>query len=206
MNAIPPTKLPRREEILDVATELFAERGFDGASMSDVADRVGMRKASLYYHFATKDVLYEAVIERLIVGLQAPLEAIYASDGTFEERLDLLTSTLVSTLGDRPHAARLLVREAMDWGPVMRGSLLDRVMFVLDASAAWIGAGQDAGVFVEGDPRHVVLTALGFHFMPFVLGKLVERYLGRSPFDPAFIAARRAELAIQTRALHVVAR
>lgn len=206
MNEVTETKQPRREEILDVATALFAERGFDGASMSDVADRVGMRKASLYYHFATKDDLYEAVIERLIASLQAPLEAIYAGGGTFAERLDTLTSTLVGALAERPHAARLLIREAMDWGPVIRGTLLDRVMFVLDGSAAWIRAGQDAGVFVEGDPKHVVLTALGFHFMPFVLGKLVERYLGCSPFDPAFVTARRAELAIQTRALHLVPR
>src|SRR5882672_3367680 len=77
----------RKEEILDVATRLFAERGYDGASMNDVAERVGMRKASLFYHFATKDALYEAVLNRLIERLATPLAAVYASEGSFVERL-----------------------------------------------------------------------------------------------------------------------
>src|SRR5215831_12665716 len=64
---------PRKEEILDAATRLFAERGYEGASMNDVAERVGMRKASLFYHFATKDALYEAVLDRLVEGLRVEL-------------------------------------------------------------------------------------------------------------------------------------
>ena len=42
---------PRREEILDQATQLFAERGYEGTSMADLAERVALRKASLFHHF-----------------------------------------------------------------------------------------------------------------------------------------------------------
>src|SRR5258706_1805615 len=104
----------RKEEILDVATRLFAERGYDGASMNDVAERVGMRKASLFYHFATKDALYEAVLNRLIERLATPLAAVYASEGSFVERLDTATDALASAISHSPFTARLLVREAMD--------------------------------------------------------------------------------------------
>ncbi len=142
----------RKEEILDVATRLFAERGYEGASMNDVAEQVGMRKASLFYHFATKDALYEAVIDRLIASLHEPLEAIYASSGTYAERLDALTRTLVEALGSRPYAARLLLRETMDWGPVMRGKLAERILLVLEAGASWIRAGQEAGRVRRGRP------------------------------------------------------
>lgn len=200
-----PAEVPtaRKEEIINVATRLFAERGYEGASMNDVAEVVGMRKASLFYHFATKDALYEAVIDKLIASLHEPLEAIYASSGTFPERLDALTSTLVDALSSRPYAARLLVREAMDWGPVMRGKLVERLMLVLEAGAAWVRAGQDQGTFVEGDPRHMVLSAIGMHFMPFILGNVVERYTGKSPFDPEFAAVRRTELKRQARDMHM---
>ncbi len=193
----------RKEEILELATALFAERGYEGVSMNDVAESVGMRKASLFYHFASKDSLYEAVLDRLIASLQAPLEAIYASGGKYTDRLEALTSTIVVALGERPHAARLLVREAMDWGPVIRGKLHERILLVLEAGAAWLRAGQDDGVFVEGDPKHVVLSAIGFHFMPFILGELVERYTGTAPFDPAFVEKRRVELVRQARNLHL---
>ncbi len=194
---------PRKEEILDVATDLFAERGYEGASMNDVAERVGMRKASLFYHFATKDALYEAVLDRLVASLQAPLEVIYRSSGTFPERLDAVTETLVTALGERPHAARLLVREVMDWGPLARGKWSERLMLVLEGGAAWVKAGQDQGVFVDGDPKHIVLTAVGVHFLPFLVGQLVEKYTGKGAFDPTFVEARRRELKAQMRRLHL---
>ena len=52
------------ERILDAAEELFAERGYAGATLRDVATRVGVRPPSLYNHFASKDALYAAVLER----------------------------------------------------------------------------------------------------------------------------------------------
>ena len=190
---------PRKEEILDIATSLFAERGYEGTSMNDVAERVGMRKASLFYHFTTKDALYEAVLDRLVSRVAVPLGAAYSSDGTFAERLDAAADALTTVLGERPFAARLLLREAMDWGPVMRGKLLERVLFVLEGGAAFVKAGQEAGAFMDGDPKHLVLTALGAHFLPFALGQLVQRYVGIEPFDPRFVADRRLALRAQVR-------
>ena len=203
MNSPAEQAKPRKEEILDVATRLFAERGYEGTSMNDVAERVGMRKASLFYHFATKDALYEAVLDRLVASLQVALEAIYVSSGTFEDRLDAVTETLVTVLASHPYAARLLLREAMDWGPVIRGKLLDRILLVLEAGAAWLRAGQEQGAFVEGDPKQLVLSSIGLHFLPFALGQLVERYMGTDVFDPVFVAARMKALESQARDMHL---
>jgi AcrR family transcriptional regulator len=201
-----PIAKPRKQEILDVATRLFAERGYEGTSMNDVAERVGMRKASLFYHFATKEALYEAVLDRLVASLETALEAIYVNSGTYPERLDAVNDTFVGVLGSHPYAARLLLREAMDWGPVMRGKLADRIAGVLDAAAAWLRAGQEAGAFVDGDAKHAVLSALGMHFLPFALGQLVERYTGTDAFDARFVEARRSALRAQSRHLHLRSR
>jgi AcrR family transcriptional regulator len=203
MNNAAEQPKPRKEEILDVATRLFAERGYEGTSMNDVAERVGMRKASLFYHFATKDALYEAVLDRLVASLQVALEAVYVSSGTFEDRLDAVTETLVTVLASHPYAARLLLREAMDWGPVIRGELLDRILLVLEAGAAWLRAGQEQGAFVEGDPKQLVLSSIGLHFLPFALGQLVERYMGKDVFDEASVAARMKALKSQARDMHL---
>ena len=203
MNNAAEQAKPRKEEILDVATRLFAERGYEGTSMNDVAERVGMRKASLFYHFATKDALYEAVLDRLVASLQAALEAIYVSSGTYQDRLDAVTETVVTVLSTHPYAARLLLREAMDWGPVIRGKLLDRILLVLEAGAAWLRAGQEQGAFVEGDPKQLVLSSIGLHFLPFALGQLVEKYMGTGVFDEAFVSARAKALKSQARDMHL---
>lgn len=194
---------PRREEILEVATRLFAERGYNGTSMSDVAESVGVRKASLFYHFASKDLLYETVLDRLVASLRSELEAIYGRGGTFAEQLDAVTDAVVTGLGTHPFASRLLLREAMDWGPVIRGPLGQRILLVLEAGAAWVRAGQDAGAFVEGDAKQLVLTAIGVHFLPFALGQLVEGYTGTGVFDPRFGESRREALRAQMRLLHL---
>jgi TetR/AcrR family transcriptional regulator len=197
------TPRPRKEHILDRATRLFAERGYEGVSVHEVAESVGIGKASLFHHFANKEALYEAVLDRLVTTFKEPLEQIYASGGTFAQRLDTLTATLTRAFGERPYAARLLLREAMNWGPLMRDRLGDRVLLVLDAGAAWLAAGQQQGVFVEGDARHLVLTALGMHVLPFALAHLVERYTGTAPFAEAFIEARGRELTQHARRLHL---
>jgi AcrR family transcriptional regulator len=197
--AAPEHPKPRKEEILDVATSLFAAHGFEGASMNDVAERVGMRKASLFYHFATKDALYEAVLDRLVREVGDGLSAAYLGQGTLVERLEGAADAVSDVVSGRPFAARLLLREAMDWGPVIRGKLLGTLLAVLEGGAAFIEVGQREGVFVAGDPKQLVLTALGAHILPFAIVHLVERYVGMDPFAPAFVEARRTALRTQVR-------
>ncbi|HEX8792557.1 MAG TPA: TetR family transcriptional regulator [Polyangiaceae bacterium] len=192
---------PRKEEILDVATRYFAERGYEGTSMNDVAEAVGVRKASLFYHFETKDALYEAVLDRLIATIATPLGAAYAAEGSWEDRLVNAADTVTAMLASHRYAAKLLLREAMDWGPVMRGELAGHAVAVLEMSAAFLKAGQDAGVFAEADPKQIMVSLLGLHFVPFALEQLFERFTGKSPFDPEFVQARRAAVRRQIRDL-----
>jgi TetR/AcrR family transcriptional regulator len=182
---------PRREEILDEATRLFAERGYEGTSMADLAERVGLRKASLFHHFASKEVLYAAVLARLIEDVGAAIAKGATLEGSYAERLDALGDAVTVVLGEQPFAARLLIREVMDWGPVVRDHLADKIMVVLAASEAFIRAGQADGAFVDTDPRQLIVTLMGVHFMPFAIGGIIERFVGVAPSAPEFIQPRR---------------
>ena len=62
------------ERLLDAAEAVFAERGYDAASLGDIADRVGVRPQAIYNHFRGKWELYEAVLERLLDPFLALLE------------------------------------------------------------------------------------------------------------------------------------
>lgn len=55
----------RRNEILDTAERLFAEKGFDGTSTNDILNDIGIARGTLYYHFKSKEDILDAMIERL---------------------------------------------------------------------------------------------------------------------------------------------
>jgi len=59
----------RKNEILDVAEELFALKGFDGTSTNDILDKVGIARGTLYYHFKSKEDIMDAIIERINVRI-----------------------------------------------------------------------------------------------------------------------------------------
>ncbi len=54
----------RREQLTTVARDLFAERGFEAASMEEIAERAGVSKPVVYEHFATKDAIYRVIVDR----------------------------------------------------------------------------------------------------------------------------------------------
>jgi AcrR family transcriptional regulator len=186
------TRRSRREEILDEATKLFAERGYEGTSMADLAEKVGLRKASLFHHFASKEVLYAAVLARLVeqVGLAIAKSALLP--GSYVERLDALTDAIVVVLGEQPCAARLLIREIMDWGPVVRDQLADQMLKVLSAAEAFLVAGQAEGRFAQVEPRQLILSLTGVHLMPFAIRGIVQRFTGVDPVQKEFVEMRRS--------------
>ena len=61
----PPEVGSTRERILDVALDLFIEKGFDGTSLREIAEKLGFTKAALYYHYASKDDILMALHMRM---------------------------------------------------------------------------------------------------------------------------------------------
>lgn len=67
--------LRRRAEIVETALSMFAERGYEGASIRDLAGALGINEASIYYYFASKDALYAAVISEHVFRLDVSDDA-----------------------------------------------------------------------------------------------------------------------------------
>jgi AcrR family transcriptional regulator len=65
VEVVQPEGASTRERILDVALELFTKQGFDGTSLREIAEKLGVTKAALYYHFASKDDILMALHMRL---------------------------------------------------------------------------------------------------------------------------------------------
>ena len=87
-----------REEILDAAAELFTKIGYAGTSTRRIADAVGMRQASLYHHFATKDDILDALLAGTVDDALALAAELIAQPGPAAERLYALVVGDVSQL------------------------------------------------------------------------------------------------------------
>ncbi len=173
--------------------------------MADLAERVGLRKASLFHHFASKEQLRRAVLERLVQRITAKLATLTddtAPNGEgFAHRLDALTDAVVNMLGEQPYAARLMVREAMEWDASSKDTLSEAFAESMRAGEKFLTHAQQAGHCAQGDARQLIASLMGLHILPFALGGVMERFTGHAPWTDAFVAQRRNAVRAQVRAL-----
>lgn len=111
-----------RTQILTHATRLFAEQGYDGTSVQEIADAVGIRKPSLLYHFRSKDELRENVIAKMLAHWNAVLPGLLLKAST-EERFDATMEALTEFFLEDPDRARLFLRETLDRPESMQAML-----------------------------------------------------------------------------------
>ncbi len=125
-----PKGAATRQRILDAAERVFAERGFSGTTLRDVASAAGLRIPSLYNHFASKDSLYAAVLERGIAPLFDALSD-YVEQGADLQDREAFVGLMFRILGERPNLPRLVQREIMDGGEAVSPILRDQVKPIL---------------------------------------------------------------------------
>jgi TetR/AcrR family transcriptional regulator len=103
----------RRRAIIDAATLLFAERGFDGVSVQEIADAAATHKTTVLYHFATKEALHEAVLDEALGSIAEVMREFLA--GPFQrDRLAYLLDQNHAFFAEHIPLARLLQRELLD--------------------------------------------------------------------------------------------
>jgi AcrR family transcriptional regulator len=120
--APPPPKRPgrpanpdhcarRREDILDAAVQLFARRGFAAADMQELADNAGVGKGTLYRYFPSKDELFLAAADRVMVRMRAEVDR--ATVGVDEplDRIQKAIRAFLEFFAERPERVEMLIQE-----------------------------------------------------------------------------------------------
>src|SRR5687768_7651331 len=102
----------RRQEVLGVAAALFAERGYHGTSMRDIAEALSMRAPSLYKHVKSKDALLDEIVTIYLDALLPRLEATATGPGTGADRLASMIETTIDV--GRAHLDEFLTL-SNDW-------------------------------------------------------------------------------------------
>lgn len=100
------------DRVLDAAEQRFADDGFRGTALRDIARDVGIRAPSLYNHFENKEALYAAVLERAFGPMLEILER-FLERGHAAYDSPNMADDMMRVIADRPNRARLLLHEAL---------------------------------------------------------------------------------------------
>jgi TetR/AcrR family transcriptional regulator, cholesterol catabolism regulator len=154
--------LRRADEIVDAAASVFAERGFHGASTQAIADVLGMRQASLYYYFPSKEAALQLVCEKGADGFLENARRIVAADAPPIERLARLIASHLAPNEVKRDYVKVFINERRYLPKTARRSIGRSSRRIEACFADVVRAGiRDGSIRGNADVRLTVLAILG---------------------------------------------
>ena len=154
-------KIKTSRKILNCATRLFAQHGYDGTIMDDLAEQCGVNKASIYYHHKDKATLYENVLNALFTPIaDAVFEAVKVEDDPVK-MLESHIKAFAKANAENPYFAAILMREMASGGanmPVRPREQMQRILFLLNKT---LQLGEAQNIFKSADPLIVHFMIVG---------------------------------------------
>jgi TetR/AcrR family transcriptional regulator len=156
--------LRTRAEIVAAAERRFAQHGFEGTRLEDVAADVGIRRAAIFYHFGDKQELYTEVLDEVFRGAMAVLP----SSGSAAERLEASLLGWIDYVARRPSVARLILREAANAQPNMESPFVRAGRAPVEMFRTLIEEGVASGELKPLADPHRFISLMGattvYHF------------------------------------------
>ena len=178
-------KADRPDEIVAAAFEVFAEKGFAAARLDDIAARAGVSKGAIYLYFATKEDIFQAVVEQGVAPNLHNLAALAAANPqTFPDLVRAFTQVMAQVASTTPLGGiiKMVIGEARNF-PELARVWHDRLIVpALGALTAAIAAAQARGEIRPGDPRHYAAGLIS----PMLVGVIWRETftpIGAEPFD-----------------------
>ena len=147
--------------VLQAARTEFATHGFRGAGVDRIADRAGVNKAMIYYHFGSKIALYRAVIGEGLTALTVAARNAVSIDAPAAVRLDRYSSTLMTGARTHPHVVPLMLRELAEGGRNLDRDGMQRAFGLFGVVRDVLESGRRTGEFDAIDPLLTHFVILG---------------------------------------------
>lgn len=174
---------PTAERLLDAAEPLFAQRGFAGTSLHDIARTAGIREPGIYNHFASKEALYSCVLMRVLAPLRELMDTALR-DAVDMARYLALTEQIILVLAQKPQMAALF-QQTLTQPDVLATQLMEQGLYELlqQGRALFAAVGCDGIDDAEVSLRLIALFNLCVGYV--AAAPLYQRLSGESAFSPA---------------------
>lgn len=179
-----------REQILGEARRLFAEHGFDGTSLNDIAEAVGIRKSSLLHHFPSKDALYREVFETTISDWFVRIDAAVDKPRGGFEQMDRVIDAGFQFFVANPDFVRMFRREALEDKSEFATEFASIMRPQVELVCGFFQREMDEGNFRKHDPLQLILTGYGLIVTYFSDLPFLEALTGADPLGSEAVQAR----------------
>lgn len=183
-----------REAILAAASHRFAERGFAGTSLAEIADEVGIRTPSLLHHFPSKVELYRAVLLEAFDDWVDLIDETVADPSDGWPQVEHVLRSAFRFGAQRPDFVRLVRWEALGGGRVLAQELADVLRPLFERAVAFLEHEMEAGRIRRCDAPRLVLTGYGAVLSYLSDAPLVGSLLGDDPLSAPALAAEQEHI------------
>ena len=188
-----------REALAVAGAALFAARGYDGVPVAELAEKAGVNKAMINYHFGGKRQLYEAIVSGVFTEIVAQVERLAGEDRPAPQLLREVVAVVGDTNRRNPYFCTMLLREVVAGGQHLESGLLQYPARMLAAVQRIVERGVRKGELRPVDPLMTHLSLIGslvffFATQPFRERLLARKRPGERPPDPAAYVTHVQEL------------
>lgn len=188
--AAPEPVLSTREAIIVEARRCFAEHGYEGTSLNEIAEAVGIRRPSLLHHFASKEAMYAEVFAISLEEWSERVEGAVGSGVDGWKKVDLVITTGFRFFVENPEFVRIISREALDDGANLGIDLGAALRPFLLRAMGWFDHEIAEGRFRRVDTEQLLITGYSIMFGYFSEAPFLASLLDRDPMSPEALEAR----------------
>jgi AcrR family transcriptional regulator len=186
------------EKIIEAATEIFLEKGKDGARMQEIAERACINKALLHYYFRSKENLHSEVFKKEVQNFFDGLFSAMSSEKDFEAVLRNFINNYIDRLAQRPEIVRFIIWEIQQ-GSGSFANLLEDIFkehhFTKMPLVEKIEEAVSVGRIRPLDPIQLTFSIIGMCVFPFIASPILEKvFQGIQINSEAFLRKRKDEI------------
>ena len=176
-----------RAKILAAAEELFAEQGFAGVGIRQIAAAAGVNGAMIHYYFTNKEGLYLAVMETAAATVRSLIADSVTAEVTLEERLTRFAKGYAAYIFGHPHLARILAREMLSGGAHFMKILPKYAPTNYAMLRLSIEEGRRRGELRDIDVELAPISLIGMIVIFQLMRPIISLAIGNLKYDDAFV-------------------